>query len=783
MYYSFTTGSRPMAHLIDLENFSYIISWTLSAQPDFSSTIKGCYQTSNNADCQTNTLAANTKYYLKLQSYSSSKTNYTISINRVLENEGTTTPVQLTVGSTYEGMLAAKIYTNSVLRSFYTFTTGSVDSNYTISLSGAQTDVRWMLFTDTFYSGVRDCDELWQTGNESCTTTVPLVANTKYYLAVENRGTQGSFFKVDISNGGTHVNTYSDQGSVANPTVLATGSTQTGSISPKGTSYYKFNTNTKNANYAVNLNRVSGVYQLYLYKDSNFTNLVDTKYYGSTLTFNDISWKTILLDANSTFYLKLVNYSNNNEDKFEIAVIEDSPQNSNSEGTTITPILLTPDITYQGTVGNYSNSYYKFNVSVAKPYQISVTNGQTDLSWSVTKEFNNTSVPTFLCDKVYGVGDEVCKINKGDAGGTLYMSVYDNDATSPSTFNISIAVVEGEGEGTYLTPASVTPGVSYASSLGAVDKTSYYQFTTGAELAKYRISVTGASTETAWVLFEADGSGTTSVRCERYDQVVSNMICETGLLKANTAHKIQVFNKGTVATPIIVTVSNGTPIQMITMDTTLTGQSYDGDSNNYGYYKFTTGGTGGSYTIQMTGFANSASVTLFQDQLYTSGGFPTCSTPTTLAMPAVSCTINQLMPDTIYYLRTYISKNSGITDSFNIAALNDSYAENNITLTPSTDYLGKVPSKGFSSYQFTTAGGGPKNHSITLSGPSGYCVRLYSDAAHTAFLDGTCQPTVSVGTPLTLTTTNTLKAGTTYYVVVEEQENFSNKFTLNVKAL
>ena len=165
--------------------------------------------------------------------------------------------------------------------------------------------------------------------------------------------------------------------------------------------------------------------------------------------------------------------------------------------------------------------------------------------------------------------------------------------------------------------------------------------------------------------------------------------------------------------------------------------------------------------------------------LYPDSTYATYSTFCNTSEPVsqnISCTLNGLAINTTYYLRTYISKNRGVSDSFDISVLADNYTETGITLTLGADYVGKVASNGANDYQFTTAGGGPRVHDITLTGVSESYVRLYTDSLLTNQID-ICY--AASGT-VSCSTSGTLSAGTTYYVVIDEVGGFSGEFTLNI---
>lgn len=91
-----------------------------------------------------------------------------------------TNPATLTVGT------PANATISGITSSYFTFKTGSSAGSYGISITGAQSDLSWDLFSDPGYSAffVASCDKLFGAGNEICSTT--LSANTTYYLRVNS---------------------------------------------------------------------------------------------------------------------------------------------------------------------------------------------------------------------------------------------------------------------------------------------------------------------------------------------------------------------------------------------------------------------------------------------------------------------------------------------------------------------------------------------------------------------------------------------------------------------
>ena len=101
-----------------------------------------------------------------------------------------TSPYTLTVGSACTGSIDAPSFFR-----FAEFTTGGTASPHTISLTGVQSDLSWILFSDPGYTiFVALCDDfIGTTTDESCSTGT-LAANATYYLEViEWDGVAGTY--------------------------------------------------------------------------------------------------------------------------------------------------------------------------------------------------------------------------------------------------------------------------------------------------------------------------------------------------------------------------------------------------------------------------------------------------------------------------------------------------------------------------------------------------------------------------------------------------------------
>lgn len=766
-YYEFTSSDGTFAYNINLSGLDGSVSWVLYSDPEYNTGIDICNQSSDSSDCKSPTLNAGTTYYLSLTNMSVTDNNFNICIEPSLVSEGTfDVPVVLSVDTPHVGTIGPKLYSSEV-KSYYTFTTGPVDANYTISLSGATTDVKWELYPGTM-GGIEDCDNVWGVGDESCVTKNTLQANTTYNLQVITQGPEGTFVTIDITEGGVVAAPFTSEGTVATPVVLTVDQAHEGTVAPDGTSYYQFTTGDVTASYNVKIERRSGNLEARIFTDALFTNSVDS-YYSGGISFYDINWYTIILDPNSTYYLSLRDYSALG-DEYKITVYVDALSNPESEGTEITPVVLTFDSVHNGTVGASVASRYQFTVNEPKPFSISVTKGTTDLSWRLVNDWSDIYSLSF-CNNVYGQGDEICDVGTMDSGTTLYLSVNNSDNVA-TTFDLLITHLEGEGEGTYSDPVAITVGSPYLSSASA-NGSSFYEFTTGAEAMSYKIGVSGATSNMEWALRET-GTINDLQTCDNFT-TTADEFCNTVVLPADTTYRLEVAEQDGLRADFTVTVE-GRAITNLNVDTPLLGHEVDGDGNN-SYLKFTTDAINIDYTVRLTGTISNQSLYFYPDETYDTY-FKRCGA-SPIGSPDASCTATGLALNTTYYLRVYTSKNVGVTDSFDLSVLADDFTDGTATspvvLTYGIDHAGQVQANGSSYYQFTTTSGGPKlPHLISYVGESAAYVRLYDDL----FTNQVTACNASNGSTDCLTPA--LLTGTTYYVRIDEEGDYSGEFTLNV---
>ena len=191
--------------------------------------------------------------------------------------------------------------------SFYTFTTGSTAGTYTISLTNTNSDLDWVLLSDSgFNTLITWCDNHVTSGanNEIC--SVILAAGTAYYLAVDEYDSVAGSFTLTINPPGSSSTPLpANEGSIASPVSLGTASTtitHAGSISADGTSFYTFTTGSTAGTYTISLTNTHSDLSWDLFSNSGFTSLV--RYCDNFVTIganNEICSAT--LTAGTTYYL------------------------------------------------------------------------------------------------------------------------------------------------------------------------------------------------------------------------------------------------------------------------------------------------------------------------------------------------------------------------------------------------------------------------------------------------------------------------------------------------
>lgn len=778
VYYKFTTGDLTTTHEISVMDETYILTWNLFSDAAFTTEVDACIEYYWYGTCSTDmALAPNTTYYLRVNEETGLDDTYTIRVSPNIIREGTSMePVTVTPGVSYTGMAleddtadTGPYYGES---SYYSFTTGDTDSVYTISLSGAESDLKWALYTGTSRSGgIMSCDTTWAVGDETCVTPT-LTAGTTYVLQVMNYDAAGTLFTLDINAGGTAAAPAVDDGSVASPVVLQIGVTHTGTVSPAGTTHYTFTPNNT-AFHAIKLERIPTYMEVSIYRDAAYTDLIDTAtwfnhYYEGTWLVYDKHFS-----AATTYYVAVTDLASNGG-SFNITVLEDELRNVDSEGTRISPVQLTLGVIHSGKAGLLDESFYQFTATEPKPYRISVTNPTTNVNWY--SYFDGWFTSTDSCNAA-GTGlDEICVTKVYNAGHTYNLRITESSGDAAATYDVLVEMLDGPGEGTSSTPLALSPGVAHNGSVRA-DSTSYYQFTTGADPAAHLISVTTISANVDWYLYDSPSGGSQIAYSSKSG--TTDDIYTSGLLQANTTYYIRVRQQGTfpaVDATYSIMVDSGTPRTPLTLDTPLAETPTTGESR--AYYSFTTDGVNTDYTISMS-YAGSGNILwiLYSDADQTTSVL-TCDS--TFATSGQSCVVSGLTINTTYYLYTYNQNAEAYTIAVYTGSFNLGSAPSPIDLlgVPVTAFDGTVGDNGASYYKFTTAGGGgPQVHRITYTLDTQVYLRVYPDTTFTTQVGPAC---LTSGTAGFCDTPVSLSQGTTYYLMVDEQDGYAGNFNLSI---
>ena len=130
-------------------------------------------------------------YDVRITTDSLEEVEYTLTVShtegRGLFQGDVSRPVTLAGGQAHGGAVGVKE------ASFYSFKTDTSGS-YTISVTGAHSNLLWRLFDAPMFDYVlQECDSHSGAGTEAC-KTLPLHPNTRYYVKVEERsGVPGDF--------------------------------------------------------------------------------------------------------------------------------------------------------------------------------------------------------------------------------------------------------------------------------------------------------------------------------------------------------------------------------------------------------------------------------------------------------------------------------------------------------------------------------------------------------------------------------------------------------------
>ncbi len=546
-YYSFTPSSSGF-YTITVTGATTSLSWVLFSDAGFKNAVKSCSSYSSPTLAAFADLTGGTAYYLMVNNYSTgSGSFYTVTVTAGGGNEGNIgSPVLLTVGTPHNATIS------SDGKGYYSFVADR-DGSFIIGLTDTHQDLRWSLYSNASYTAyvVFSCDTTSYAGDEICATP-NLVNGQSYYLLVEEQGYKDGFFTITVSPGAS-------EGSVSGPVHLTVGTSHVGGIENGGTSYYRFTTNANaTSSYTIAVSNVTptATLTILVYSDPAFS-------YGSEVAtcYSSAQCLASGLGPATAYYVKVMNataISGGQSSTYSIVVIP-----GGSEGYPAGPVALTVGQATAASVDGKSSSYYAFTTAdtgVGGSYTVSLTNTQTNLSWTV---YSDAGFTTSLgsCDTVTtaGAGDETCATANLDPNTTYYLKVSNAEAAA-SSFTLQ-AAAGGGNEGSKNYPYPLTPGAAHN---GYVVKyaTSYYKFTTGSSAMTYRISLTNMQTSLGWRLysdavFTTDISPVCLMGTGTADKICSTTQSSYGVLNANTAYYLAVESNtsGNISSSYAVTVA------------------------------------------------------------------------------------------------------------------------------------------------------------------------------------------------------------------------------------
>ncbi len=300
--YKFTTTEIAGEYILTLSGSTAPYLYVYSGSDFSTGSIGSC---SPSQPCKLYGLDAMRTYYVKITNSTSSSVAYQIAVAQGVTEGSTNDPVALTVDA-----LAHNAVIDASGSSYYSFQTTTVSGSYTVSLANTQRNLGWTLYNDAaFTSSLGSCNNVTTTGtgDESCATT-NLNASKTYYLKVLNYESTGtSTYGVAVATGG------GSEGSMTNP-MLISGLTHTGGAIKYGYSYYSFTTGSSSMTYVISLANMQTDLSWTLYSDSGFSYQVVscTAHYDTTdeVCSTQGSYVAPVLNASTTYYLKVSNYNN-----------------------------------------------------------------------------------------------------------------------------------------------------------------------------------------------------------------------------------------------------------------------------------------------------------------------------------------------------------------------------------------------------------------------------------------------------------------------------------------
>jgi hypothetical protein len=444
-YYRFLSGNTG-AYSIGITNsrgipFSTAVQVDIYASPLTDAIpvlIKRCSLASN-PSCTANGLAANTNHYVKVQDNTSGAVEYDISVTSGVSEGSVAAPVDLTLGALPRAA-AVDSYDG---RSYYRFTSGDLGGEYLLSVLNATGSLTVSVYTDPLFQSAlynTYCDTL-----TSCKLTLePL---TSYYVVVSNSVSIDVSYQIAVARGLT-------EGTPINPVTLTVGTpSHSAEIGASGSAYYVFTTTDFSGSYTVALSGTQKDLKWQVWRDStdyfHQVNLTCDKI--TTAGPGDETCTKPNMEPNTSYTLKVSNKEASGASPYNIAV----SAGGGSEGHYYAPLHLTGLTRAGGSVKAGGLSYYSFTTGAqALTYMISVSNMQSNLSWSISGiGFSSTA---FLdCNNYLNAGDitaETCATSDRfsnlkvlAANTTYYLRVFntsDYSAAVDSTFNLTLTPLD-----------------------------------------------------------------------------------------------------------------------------------------------------------------------------------------------------------------------------------------------------------------------------------------------------------------------------------------------------
>ena len=227
---------------------------------------------------------------------------------------------------------------------------------------------------------------------------------------------------------------------------------------------------------------------------------------------------------------------------------EEKVNTGSSEGSAASPLELTIDSAYSGTVADMGNSYYKFTSSSAGNYSIkveslSITAGNSLQSYLYSDSGFSSGIEYQSCeaDCTWDLG-----YRNLDSSTVFYLKVF---AYDPATYKLTIS--KGKSEGSKDNPVELTVGTGYSGNIEGesyANGNSYYKFTTSTA-GDYTLTMVNASSLNATLYSDSAFSA-----YSEYCTAGNNLSCtfngtySVPSLAANTVYYLKIYLPSTVST-------------------------------------------------------------------------------------------------------------------------------------------------------------------------------------------------------------------------------------------